>query len=109
MARSEGLEPPAPCLQSDVFVCCDRTDLVGGLSVSSREVPLLPLGNGTLMARDLVNPDWLSGTARLQIAIPVDVHQVMVDFMGVATSDLQRSEVPELRVADRGLSRRIAS
>jgi hypothetical protein len=48
-----GLEPLTPCLQSDVFVCCDRADLAGQLSVSSREIPLLTPVNGTLMARDL--------------------------------------------------------
>jgi len=35
------------CLQSDVSACADRVDLVGQLSVSAREVPLLTLGNGT--------------------------------------------------------------
>jgi hypothetical protein len=39
------------CLQSDVFVCCDSADLARQLSVSSREIPLLTSGNGTLMAR----------------------------------------------------------
>jgi hypothetical protein len=33
-------------LQSDVFVCRDRADLVSRLSVSSREIPLLTPGNG---------------------------------------------------------------
>jgi hypothetical protein len=46
-----GLEPLTPCLQSDVFVCCDGADLARQLSVSSREIPLLTSGNGTLMAR----------------------------------------------------------
>ena len=42
---ARGLEPPAPCLQSDVFVCRDRADLASQLSVSSREIPL-PSPNG---------------------------------------------------------------
>ena len=42
-----GLEPPTPCLQSDVFVCCDRADLARQLSVGSREIPLLTAANGT--------------------------------------------------------------
>jgi hypothetical protein len=42
-----GLEPPTPCLQSDVFACCGRADLARQSSVSSHEVPLLTL----LMAR----------------------------------------------------------
>jgi len=46
-----GLEPPTPCLQSDVFVCCGHADLVKQLSVSAREVPLVTMLNGTLMAR----------------------------------------------------------
>jgi hypothetical protein len=37
-------------LQSDVFVRCGHADLVSGLFVSSREVPLLTPANGTLMA-----------------------------------------------------------
>ena len=46
-----GLEPPTPCLQSDVFVCCGHADLVRQLSVSAREVPLITGVSGTLMAR----------------------------------------------------------
>jgi hypothetical protein len=46
-----GLEPLTPCLQSDVFVCCGYADLVRQLSASSREVPLVTMLNGTLMAR----------------------------------------------------------
>ena len=59
-----GLEPPTPCLQSDVFVHCGRADLVRQLSVSSRKIPLLTPANGTLMARDLdspgLDPIWLA-------------------------------------------------
>jgi hypothetical protein len=40
-----GLEPPTPCLQSDVFACCGRADLARQSSVSSREVPLLTPAN----------------------------------------------------------------
>jgi hypothetical protein len=40
----------------------------------------------------------------LQVAIPVDIHQVMVGFMGVAADDLKCSQVSELRMADRGFS-----
>ena len=40
-----------PCLQSDVYARRDGADLVRQLSVmSSREIPLLTPGNGTLMA-----------------------------------------------------------
>jgi hypothetical protein len=42
-----GFEPATPCLQSDLYVCCGHADLVGGLSVSSREIPQLTLANGT--------------------------------------------------------------
>ena len=40
-----------PCLQSDVSARCGGADLARQLSVSSREIPLLTLVNGTLMAR----------------------------------------------------------
>jgi hypothetical protein len=40
----------------------------------------------------------------LQVAIPVDIHQVMVGFMGVAADDLKCSQVSELRMADRGFT-----
>ena len=46
-----GLEPPAPCLQSDVYVCPRGADLAIRLSVSSREIPQRTPVNGTLMAR----------------------------------------------------------
>ncbi len=46
-----GLEPPAPCLQSDVYVRPRGADLADQLSASSREIPLLTPANGTLMAR----------------------------------------------------------
>jgi hypothetical protein len=61
---SEGLEPPTPCLQSDVFACRDRTDLVRRLSASSREIPQLTPANGTLMARDLGTSAWRSALLR---------------------------------------------
>ena len=35
-----GLEPPTPCLQSDVSARCGHADLASQLSVSSREIPL---------------------------------------------------------------------
>ena len=46
-----GLEPPTPCLQSDVSMRCGHADLARQLSVSSHERPLLTPGNSTLMAR----------------------------------------------------------
>lgn len=46
-----GLEPPTPCLQSDVYVCPRGADLAIRLSVSSREIPQRTPVNGTLMAR----------------------------------------------------------
>jgi hypothetical protein len=48
-----GLEPLTRCLQSDVYVCRDRADLVSQLPVGSRSVPLVAVINGTLMARRL--------------------------------------------------------
>jgi hypothetical protein len=48
------------CLQSNVFVCCGHADLVRQLSASSREVPLVTMLNGTLMARR----SWSSGLVR---------------------------------------------
>jgi hypothetical protein len=45
----KGPESLTPCLQSDVYACCGRADLVGGLSVSSREVPqLTPVNDADL-------------------------------------------------------------
>jgi hypothetical protein len=49
LVELRGLEPLTPCLQSDVFVCRDSADLVRQLSVSSRDVPLVTVANGTLM------------------------------------------------------------
>ena len=46
-----GLEPPTPCLQSDVYVRPGGADLASRLSVSSRGLPLPTPVNGTLMAR----------------------------------------------------------
>jgi hypothetical protein len=43
-----GLEPPTPCLQSDVYGRCDGPDLARQLSVSSREIPQRTPANGTL-------------------------------------------------------------
>jgi len=40
-----------PCLQSDVSAYACGADLPRWLSMSSREVPLVTPGNGTLMAR----------------------------------------------------------
>jgi hypothetical protein len=53
-----GLEPPTPCLQSDVFACGSGPDLRSRLSVRDRHVPLVTGGNGTLMARDLDLGGW---------------------------------------------------
>jgi hypothetical protein len=41
------------CLQIGFSACGEGTDLVSGLSVSHRSVPLVTGANGTLMARDL--------------------------------------------------------
>jgi hypothetical protein len=64
------------CLQSDVYTRSDSADLAGQLSVSSREIPLLTPGNGTLMARDLdspgLDPLWLAAVC----AAPGPVHVV---------------------------------
>ena len=46
-----GLEPLTPCLQIGLSTCGHAADLVSGLSVSDRNVPLLTGVNGTLMAR----------------------------------------------------------
>jgi hypothetical protein len=46
-----GLEPLTPYLQSDVFACRDRADLVSRLSVSSCQLAVRTPANGTLMAR----------------------------------------------------------
>jgi hypothetical protein len=55
VARSEvelgGLEPPTPCLQSDVSIRVTGLDLHHRLAVSDRYVPLRTEANGTLMAR----------------------------------------------------------
>jgi hypothetical protein len=48
-----GLEPPTPCLQSDVSTRVSGPDLGNRLSLSDRHVPLRTGVNGTLMARDL--------------------------------------------------------
>ena len=48
-----GLEPPTPCLQSDVFTRVSGLDLHNRLSLSDRHVRLATGVNGTLMARDL--------------------------------------------------------
>jgi hypothetical protein len=46
-----GLEPPTPCLQSDVSIRVTGLDLYHRLAVSDRYVPLRTEANGTLMAR----------------------------------------------------------
>jgi hypothetical protein len=47
------LELVTPCLQIGFSACDWGADLVSGLSVSHRSVPLVTQANGTLMARDL--------------------------------------------------------
>jgi hypothetical protein len=41
----------------------------------------------------------------LPVAIAVDVHQVVADFMSIAADDLHRTESAELRMVDQGLAR----
>jgi hypothetical protein len=40
----------------------------------------------------------------LAVTIPVDVHQVMADFMGIAADDLNRAKDAELGMMDLGVS-----
>jgi len=63
-----GLEPPTPCLQSDVFSRVSGLDLGNRLSLSDRYVPLRTGGNGTLMARLLVWP--VRGQRRSEASTP---------------------------------------
>ena len=83
--RSRGLEPPTPCLQSDVYVRPRGADLAIRLSVSSRKIPQWTPVNGTLMARRTLPAATLSclplaikPAVEEEAGVEVDRHAVSV-------------------------------
>ena len=85
-----GLEPPTPCLQSDVYVCPRGADLAIRLSVSSREIPQRTPVNGTpcCLLSGVVTPArfWALRSAGVEDG-PPDLGAPLALIMGLVGTD----------------------